>query len=71
MAETPEKLLREALQLTPADRAALVDELLSSLDQPDERVDALWAQEAELRAYRAGELKAIAAVDVFAEFEDS
>ena len=47
MAESPEKLLREALQLTPVDRAALVDELLSSLDQPDERIDALWAQEAE------------------------
>ena len=73
MAESPEKLLREALQLTPVDRAALVDELLSSLDQPDERVDALWAQEAEerLRAYRAGELKTIAAADVFTEFEDS
>lgn len=62
MSETLEKLLCEALQLTLVDRAALIDELLSSLQQPDERVDALWTQEAEerLKAYRAGELKAIA-----------
>jgi len=73
MSESLEKLLCEALRLTPVDRVALVDELLSSLDQPDERIDMLWAQEAEerLRAYHADELKTIAAADVFAEFEDS
>ena len=73
MAETPEKLLREALELSPADRAALVDELMSSLDQPDERVDERWAQEAEdrLKAFRAGNLRAIPAEDVLGEFEES
>jgi len=71
--DRPEKILREALQLEPADRAALVEELLSSLDQPDERVDQRWAQEAEkrLRAFRAGELKALPGTDVLGESEGS
>jgi putative addiction module component (TIGR02574 family) len=71
MTETAKKIFREALGLTPAERAALVDELISSLNQPDQRIDELWAREAEnrLRAFRAGELEAISADKVFAEFD--
>ncbi len=71
MTEAAKKIFREALVLTPAERAALVDELISSLDQPDQRIDELWAKEAEdrLRAFRAGELDAISADEVFAEFD--
>ena len=71
MAETPEKLLREAPELAPADRAALAGELLSSLDRP-ERVDESWPQEAEerSRACRSGELKAFPAADVLGEAEE-
>ena len=69
MAARPEKLLRDALELSPPDRAALAEELLSSLDQLDERVDERWAVEAEerLRAFRSGELKAIAADEAIEE----
>jgi putative addiction module component (TIGR02574 family) len=66
-----EQVRKDALALPLVERAALTDELLSSLDRPDPRVDALWAQEAEdrLAAFEAGEMEAIPAEDVFAEFE--
>lgn len=40
-----------------------------SLDKPDPELDALWLKEAERRlaAYRAGELGAVGADEVFAE----
>src|SRR3546814_8522185 len=42
----------------PGDRAALVEGLIGSLDQPDPAMDSLWLKEAEDRmaAYRSGEL---------------
>ena len=61
-------ILKEALALDPSDRASLVEDLLSSLDQPDPRVDELWAQEVEARiaAMDAGQMREIPAEDVFA-----
>ena len=52
-----------------AERAALAEELLASLAQPDAELDKLWLAEAEdrLAAYRAGELAAVDAEEVFAE----
>ena len=69
MAEVADKLIREALRLDPAERAAVIEELLSSLDRPDADLDAKWAKEAEdrLSGYRAGEIEAIPASEVFAE----
>ena len=69
MSASAENLLRQALQLHPNDRAALVEGLITSLDNPDPELDALWLKEAESRmaAYRAGELSGIDADDVFAE----
>ncbi len=71
MTETGRKILQEALALAPAERAVLVDALTSSLDPPDPGIDAAWAEEAEdrLRAYRAGELEAVPAEQVFAELK--
>ena len=64
-----ETLLRQVLELPANDRAALIEELIVSLDKPDPAVDALWLKEAESRmaAYRSGELDAIDADQVFAE----
>jgi putative addiction module component (TIGR02574 family) len=61
MAPDTKHILRDALKLSAVERARLADHLLSSLDQPDENVDALWRKEAEdrLNAYRAGKLKAV------------
>ncbi len=63
-------LLKEALALPPIERAALVDQLLTSLDKPDEAVDQVWRNEiaARLRAFRAGEVATVSAEDVLAEY---
>ena len=54
------EVLAEALRLKPEDRFLLVEGLLKSLDEPDQGIDAIWAEEAEkrLRAYRAADYKA-------------
>ena len=46
--ETVETLEAAALQLTPADRARLVDRLIATLD-PDPEVEEAWAAEVERR----------------------
>ena len=69
MSVSTEILLRQALQLSSNDRAALVEGLIVSLDKPDPSLDTLWLKEAEdrLAAYRSGELDAVDAEQVFAE----
>jgi len=66
------KVLEDALSLSPAERAELVDELLASLDSPARRrIDQLWAQEAEgrLDAFDRGEIKTVSAKQVFEELD--
>ena len=72
MTESVQRIYKEALTLPPAERAALIDRLVSSLDRPDRGLDDRWAREAEdrLAAYRAGELDAIPAEEIIEEFED-
>jgi len=71
MSVSAEKVLRQAMQLSSLDRAALVEGLIASLDKPDPALDALWLKEAEDRiaAYQAGELAAIDVEEAFAELE--
>jgi len=71
MSESTQHLLKDVLALPALDRAALAEELLSSLDRPDPSIDERWATEVEnrLAAFQAGQMKAIPAEDVFAEFE--
>jgi putative addiction module component (TIGR02574 family) len=59
-------LLKEALELPPIERAALVDELLTSLDKPDQAIDGAWRKEiaARLHAYRSGTAATISAEHV-------
>jgi putative addiction module component (TIGR02574 family) len=63
-------LLKEALDLPPIERAALADQLLASLDKPDEAVDEVWRKEiaARLRAYRSGTATTVSAEDILAEY---
>ncbi len=70
MKSKSEDVLREALDLPPIERAALVDQLLTSLDKPDEAVDAAWRKEiaARLRAYRSGATATVSAEDILAEY---
>ena len=62
-------LLDEAIKLKPAEKLALVEALVKSLDEPDEKLDRIWAEEAEKRltAYRQGKLKGIPMEEVFRE----
>lgn len=46
------------MKLKPEERFSLVEGLIKSLDEPDKKLDEIWAEEAEkrLKAYRAGKL---------------
>ena len=68
MTKIAQCLIDEAKQLPPMERAQVIEELLTSLDQPDPAIATLWAKEAEdrLDAYDRGELKAIDAEEAFA-----
>ena len=63
-------IIDRALSLPPADKALVVDKLLSSLDQPDEGIDALWRKEVEdrIRAYNEGTLKSVSLEEVLAKY---
>jgi putative addiction module component (TIGR02574 family) len=50
MTKTADRLLEEALQLQPNERARLAAELLSSLDDQDDDVKTAWAAEITRRA---------------------
>ena len=55
-------LAKEALQLSPFERAQIIDALWQSLDPAEqESVDRAWLAESRdrLKAFRAGELKAV------------
>ncbi|MER0214958.1 MAG: addiction module protein [Nitrosomonas sp.] len=64
------KLIAEAVKLPSAERFAVIDELLHSLDRIDSELDRIWIEEAErrLQAYREGKVKGIPASDVIGEF---
>lgn len=65
-----ENVLREALELSPTERAALVDRLITSLDKPDDAIDQVWRKEiaARVRAYRSGAAATVSAEDILAEY---
>ena len=74
MPKHAKRILAEALELPPVERAELVENLLSSFGfQSRKTLDALWAQEAEDRidAFERGEMDIIPARNVFAEIEKS
>lgn len=63
--------IRDKVMGLPAvEKARLVDELLSSLDEPDEVIDALWRKEVEdrIRAYQSGKLQSVSLADVLAKY---
>ena len=65
MAINTQKVLKNALELPTLERANLVDRLLSSLDQPNEKIDDLWRREVEhrIKACKAGKIKAVSLED--------
>ena len=73
MSTNAEKILQEALNLPPQDRAEVLERLLATFQEPaDPELDKLWAQEVEDRidAYDRGELGSVSAQEVFAKTEE-
>ena len=67
MSKIANTLLNQALELSPVERADVAEKLLFSLDNPDSKIDELWAKEADIRVevYNDGSLEAVSADDVF------
>jgi putative addiction module component (TIGR02574 family) len=67
IAETQE-IIDRALELSVEEKARIVDELLSSLNEPDEAIDALWRKEVEdrIEAYNSGKLRSVSLEEVLA-----
>lgn len=64
------EILDRAMELPALEKARLVDQLLSSLDEPGEAIDALWRRKVEdrIQAYQAGKLKSVSLSDVLAKY---
>ena len=68
MTKTANEILIKALSLDPMERAELIENLFRSFDkEEDNRINVLWAEEAESRidAFEAGKLSADSADAVF------
>jgi len=63
------QILEQALKLKPEERFTLVEGLIKSLDEPDKKLDEIWAEEAEkrLKANREGRLEGIPMEEIFKE----
>ena len=61
------EILEQAKGLKPEERFMIVEGLLNSLDEPDRKIDEIWAEEAEKRvnAYRNGKLEGIPMEEIF------
>ena len=60
-------VLKQALKLKPEERFMAVEGLIRSLDEPDDSLDEIWAEEAEkrLNAYRSGNLEGVPMEEIF------
>ena len=68
---TSDNIFKEALGLSPSEKAQLIDKLIATLDKSDKEIDELWAKEAEERidAYDQGEIKAISLEKVLQKYK--
>lgn len=62
---------QEVITMPPLERAKLIDDLLVSLDIPDQNIDEAWKKEIEERvqAFEKGELTSKASNEVFTKYE--
>ena len=67
--EKPKAILEQTLDMKPADKLMIIEALLNSLDEPDKKIDEIWAIEAEkrLKAYKEGKLKTLPYEEVFGQ----
>jgi len=64
-------ILKEALNLRPAERLRLIEMLTRSLNNPDENIEKIWAEESEKRykALEEGRIKTIAFNDIIERYK--
>lgn len=63
-----QQVLKDVLDLTPIERAELVEQILTSFEFSNRKeIDEAWAREAEdrIEAFERGELKTVSAEEVF------
>jgi hypothetical protein len=70
MTAATEQLVERIRSLPDLDKLALIDRLLSDLDQPDPDIDRVWAEESRKRwkAYREGRVRAVPYSKVMAKY---
>jgi putative addiction module component (TIGR02574 family) len=70
MSVETQEIIDRALELPVAEKARVVDELLASLNEPDEAIDALWRKEVEdrIEAYNSGKLRSVSLEEVLAKY---
>ena len=67
---TTDNVFKEALTLSPSEKAQLIDKLISTLDKSDKEIDELWTKEVEDRidAYDKGQLKVVSLEKVLQKY---
>ena len=65
------KLLKEALVLSIQEKSELIDQLIKSLDKPDNEIDELWKKEAENRidAYDEGKFSSVSIHEAVSKYK--
>ncbi len=65
--ELIDDLLEKALKLKPSERYFLVETLMRSLEERDERIEKAWIEESKrrLKAYREGSMRSVPLEEIF------
>ncbi len=73
MKNSLKSIVNQVLGLSAQERSIVAEQLLLSLQGPNVRMDALWAEEAEARidAYERGELEAVSVNEVVGKYENN
>ncbi len=61
------EIIEEALHLTPQERYIIIENLVQSLNKPDEEIDKIWIEESKkrLKSYKEGKAKTLSYEQVF------
>ena len=60
-------IIEEALHLKPQERYIIIENLVHSLNQPDEEINKVWIEESQkrLRAYKEGTARTVSYDQIF------
>ena len=61
------QIIEEALHLNPKDKFLIIDTLLKSIDEPDEKLNYVWEKESQkrLQSYKNDKTQTISFEEVF------